>query len=142
MLLIGEEDGFVYLAKADTGHFKVGRSTDPDKRIQHFDTQMPVDVSEWHFFRADDYVEAEKHLHQICDEHAEHINGEWWDMPEYLIWWIKDIAYYEDGEFYGGDYKSGLQQTPSESYANYARFFGKRTGKAAPPANSAFPYSK
>lgn len=31
-------DGWVYLAKSDTGHFKVGRSVEPADRISHFDT--------------------------------------------------------------------------------------------------------
>jgi len=139
MLLIGDEDGFVYLARADTGHFKVGRSVDPDERIKHFDTQMPINVSEWQFFRADDYVKAEKQLHQICDEHAEHVKGEWWDMPDYLVWWIKDIVFFEAGEFHGGDFHTKIMEPPSESYAAYAKHFGKRTHQAAPPVNSAFP---
>jgi hypothetical protein len=139
MLPKGAEDGYVYLARADTGHFKVGRSVDPEERIQHFDTQMPVEVSEWHFFRADDYVQAENALHELCDEHAEHVKGEWWDMPDYVVWWIKDIAYYESGEFHGGDPHTGLMEPPSESYGAYAKHFGNRTRRSAPPANVAFP---
>jgi len=136
----GEEDGYVYLAKADTGHFKVGRSVDPEKRIKHFDTQMPVDVREWHFFRADDYVEAEEALHEICEEHAEHVKGEWWKMPEYLVWWIKEISYYTEGHFYGGDWRSdGPMEDPSESYANYSRHFGERSERISLPSKDAFP---
>lgn len=133
-------DGYVYLAKADTGHFKVGRSITPEKRIEHFDTQMPVDVREWHFFPADDYKQAEKDLHEVCDEHAEHVKGEWWDMPEYLVWWIKDIAYYVDCNFYGGDHlHEGPLEEPSESYANYTKLFGRRADELSTPSEDAFP---
>lgn len=124
-------DGFVYLAKSDTGHFKVGRSVKPARRIKHFDTQMPVEVSEWHRFNADNYKDAEKALHDICDEHANHVKGEWWDMPEYLVWWIKDIVYYEDGDFYGGGQTQNEPlEEPSPSYMNYTKHFGKRANRA------------
>jgi hypothetical protein len=140
MLLPQDTDGYVYLAHADTGHFKVGRSIEPEKRIKHFDTQMPVDVSEWHFFRADDYKEAEDKLHDVCDEHGEHEKGEWWDLPEYLVWWIKSIAAYKDGNFYGTDDLSTPIEEPSESYANFEQLFGWRTHRSSPPVNSAFPH--
>ena len=127
MIYSPETDGHVYLAKAGTGHFKVGRSVNPDDRIKHFDTQMPVEVRRWSQFPADDYVQAEKDLHGLCDEHGEHVNGEWWELPEYMIWWIKDVAYYENGDFYNREFEHGPMEDPSPSYANFAKHFGIRS---------------
>lgn len=139
-LLPGDVDGYVYLARADTGHYKIGRSVDPDDRIKHFDTQMPIDVREYYFFRASDYKAAEKKLHDLCDEHGEHVKGEWWHLPEYMVWWIKEIAYYKDGEFYNREYDDpGPMEGPSESYGNYAKHFGRRAERKSLPSKDAFP---
>jgi len=131
-------DGWVYLAKSDTGHFKVGRSVKPADRISHFDTQMPVEVSEWCRFAADDYKRAESDLYKICNRHGEHVNGEWWELPEYLIWWIKSVSVYEEGKFLGGWYLYTELEEPSESSENFEKHFGARSHRAAPPMNSAF----
>lgn len=46
--------GYVYLAHAETGHYKIGLSIGPVERIRVFDTKMPVKVSLIHTIPATD----------------------------------------------------------------------------------------
>lgn len=91
------EEGFVYLAKA-AGKYKIGRSKKPKDRIQHFDTQMPIDVEEIHRFRADDYKFAEETLHNYASNHR--VEGEWFELSDEVVAIIQDIAEYRDGTFF------------------------------------------
>ena len=89
--------GHVYLAKADTGHYKIGLSKRPEKRIKHFDTQMPVDVVMVYSFPATDCYAAEKALHE---EYADvRVNGEWFDLDLPAVQHIQSIKRWEDGQF-------------------------------------------
>ena len=89
--------GFVYIAHADTGHYKIGRSTKPAKRIDHFDTQMPVSVVEVHRFKCDAYRKAESMLHDWASDYC--VNGEWFDLDDDQIIALEAIAGYQDGHF-------------------------------------------
>lgn len=84
-------EGYIYLAYCDTGHYKIGWSVDPDKRIKHFDTQMPVEVSMVHSFPTDNVRAAETFLHYLFQD--KRINGEWFDLSESEIEFI--CAIYE-----------------------------------------------
>ena len=97
-----EEDGsgFVYLAATEHGDYKIGRSQNPDDRISHFDTKMPIDVRRVHIFPADNADEAESILHEWCDDHR--VKGEWFDLSDRHVDVIKSIAEYENGDFIRG----------------------------------------
>ena len=73
-------NGFVYLAKSDTGHYKIGRSQNPYGRIKHFDTIMPVKVKIVHYFPCDDPALGERALHYVVKESR--ITGEWFDLSD------------------------------------------------------------
>jgi hypothetical protein len=97
-----DRPGFVYIAFSN-GLYKIGRSKEPQERIEHFDTQMPVDVNELHRFKADDYVLAERKLHRAFS-HAR-ANGEWFDLSDDELEVLTDITSYQDGCFFAGDDK-------------------------------------
>lgn len=93
-------DGYVYLAECSTGHYKIGRSIDPDGRIKHFDTQMPVTVSEVHRIECSDYKQAERALHEACDWRGWRVNGEWFDLPQFIVQAITNVVRYDSGDWY------------------------------------------
>ena len=94
----GQSHGFIYLAECSTGHFKIGKSTGPLERVQHFDTQMPVDVWLRHHFAADAYSVAERRLHRRYAEHR--VNGEWFDLPDAAVTFVESITRFADGAFW------------------------------------------
>ena len=96
-------DGWVYLAKSDTGHYKIGRSKNPFSRIKHFDTIMPVGIKIVAMVPSDDYVELERRWHMVFDKYR--VTGEWFDLPEDIVENIKRVvAYLDDGVIqYMGD---------------------------------------
>lgn len=90
-------DGDVYLAKSETGHYKIGISKDPYARVKHFDTIMPIDVDIVHSFPSDNCREAERLLHEQYAAYRH--KGEWFNLPDYAIRHIKEITTYFEGEF-------------------------------------------
>lgn len=66
--------GVVYLLKAG-GHFKIGMSTNPDKRIGQIKLQLPYPVEVMHTIRAANPLAAEAHWHRRFA--ALRQNGEW-----------------------------------------------------------------
>jgi len=92
--------GFVYIAHS-VGKHKIGRSKQPENRIEHFDTQMPVEVQEIHRFEADDYHKAENLLHNFFEE--DRTSGEWFDLSNSQLSAIKNIDYFESDSFYRED---------------------------------------
>jgi hypothetical protein len=84
-----DPDGYVYVAYASTGHYKIGRSVRPDERIQHFDTQMPVQVMRVHQFPADTAAEAESALHEKLSSCQ--VKGEWFDLSDNQVDLLKTV---------------------------------------------------
>lgn len=82
-------DEFVYFAKAQTppfsrGHheeiIKIGRSCEPDKRIQAVNNQNKAwDIEEEHRLKTNDSRLLEKVIHKIEDEYR--VEGEWFRLP-------------------------------------------------------------
>ena len=96
--LIGNQ-GYICIAEIpETGHTKVGRSKTPTRRIKHFDTIMPLEVRVVSWFYADDYVAAEAWLHDYLKDYR--IKGEWFDIPEMVIYNLLNTFCYIDGIFH------------------------------------------
>lgn len=102
-------DGWVYIAKSDTGHYKIGRSKTPVERVKHFDTIMPIDVKVIAMIPCDDYVAAEKLLHWQYGEYKNfRVKGEWFLIPDEFAERFESIICFLDGDFiekmnYGGN---------------------------------------
>lgn len=89
-------NGYVYLAYC-AGFFKIGRSTKPYGRIKHFDTIMPVDVEFVHSIPCDDYIEAERQLHEHYADLR--FRGEWFDLSPIERNQIMAIERFAHGRF-------------------------------------------
>lgn len=92
-----DRHGFVYLAASDTGHHKIGRSVDPEGRVEHFATKMPVRVDLVHTVECDDYVDAEALLHKRFG--PKRGTGEWFDLDADDLAWLLSLAAFEGGRF-------------------------------------------
>lgn len=92
------ERGFVYLAQAETGHYKIGYSASPRDRIKHFDTQMPIEVREVTWFLADNPRWAERELHTLLEDYRH--KGEWFILPPCAVRQIAAVEMFSRGVFY------------------------------------------
>ena len=73
-----QSPGYVYLAGNDTGHYKIGVSTKPFKRVKHFNTIMPVEVFPIHFIPCVRFRELENELHHLFANQRH--KGEWFEL--------------------------------------------------------------
>lgn len=92
-----DKSGYIYLARSETGHFKIGLSINPAKRIKIFDTKMPVAVELIHTIPADDMRQAEGILHEtFADKRHE---GEWFNLDQNNVAYIRTLTAFLDGRF-------------------------------------------
>lgn len=81
--------GYIYLMYADTGHYKIGMSVEPNERLRSFRTEMPVDVQPVHVFPTDDMRLAERALHYVF--RGSRYRGEWFVLDDEDVMWVKSI---------------------------------------------------
>lgn len=81
--------GYIYLMRADTGHYKIGRSVNPNERLRVFSTEMPVDVYTVHTFKTDNMVVAERFFHEQLRNFR--YRGEWFHLNEEFVEWFKTL---------------------------------------------------
>lgn len=72
--------GFVYVIKSDTGHYKIGRSSDPENRMKTFGLQLPIEIVYEAIYPSQDMYADEKYLHQHFQ--SKWVNGEWFNLNE------------------------------------------------------------
>jgi hypothetical protein len=82
--------GYVYLIRSDSGHYKIGRTKNPDNRIETFKLQLPIEVEYEHLVKSDDMVTLERDLHARFE--AKRINGEWFDLEPEDVIYIKSLG--------------------------------------------------
>ena len=71
--------GFIYLVQEESrGFFKIGRAIDLHNRIKTFHVKLPFKINLHYSFKCDDYVQAEKTLHECFAESR--IDGEWFAL--------------------------------------------------------------
>lgn len=81
--------GYVYLLQSDTGHYKIGRSKDPDNRIKTFGVKLPFEVEYIALIETEDMVKLETDLHDLYDH--KRVNGEWFDLSPEDVELIKGL---------------------------------------------------
>lgn len=81
--------GFVYLIQSVTGHYKIGKTKDPNKRIQTFNVKLPMEVEYLHLIPCENRHEAERTLHARYAN--KRVNGEWFNLSPDDITAIKSI---------------------------------------------------
>lgn len=73
--------GYVYILRSVSGHYKIGRTIDPNDRIKTFTIKLPFEVEYELVVKHEDHVWLEKELHQRF-QHCRG-NGEWFNLsPE------------------------------------------------------------
>ena len=87
--------GYVYLIKA-SGKYKIGISTNPDKRIESLQTANPSPISVVHIQYSHEYKRLEAELHEKYGEYR--MQGEWFDLPADLVDLV--VTDMENGESY------------------------------------------
>lgn len=75
--------GFVYLVESTTGHYKIGKSTKPEKRITEFvpsNVLLPIEFTLEHVIECDNYHKFEVMLH--AHYASKRVKGEWFSLTE------------------------------------------------------------
>lgn len=73
------KSGFIYLVQEESkGFFKIGRAADLHNRIKTFHVKLPFKVNLHYSFKCDDYIQAEKTLHECFAESR--VEGEWFAL--------------------------------------------------------------
>jgi hypothetical protein len=90
--------GYIYLAKSNNGHYKIGRTTDPEKRLKQLQSEYPMlEISMEHTFSAMDFVTAEDELQQRYNEKC--VGREWFALAPDDVETISSISGW-DGIFH------------------------------------------
>lgn len=95
-----DRPGYIYVIKADTGHYKIGRSNNIPRRMSLFAVKLPFDFEIIHTFPCDDAIEAERMLLEAGKMHGHHVNGEWFNFTDSYLYPIKQIGRFHDGKYY------------------------------------------
>jgi len=79
--MIGKTEGFVYLVQPK-GHnvFKIGCTTDINRRIQQIQKKLGRDVHCIHYFKSRDYFTAEQRVHCIFE--TSRLSKEWFILSD------------------------------------------------------------
>lgn len=75
-----ERSGYIYLVKATTDEYKIGRTIDVEKRLNAFSVQPPFEYELIHHFPVTDMVSVEADLHKKYA--TKRIIGEWFRLSE------------------------------------------------------------
>jgi hypothetical protein len=58
--------------------YKIGKTNDPEGRLQSLQTASPHKLNLLHLFRADNATMAEEELHRLL--HSKRLEGEWFNL--------------------------------------------------------------
>lgn len=81
--------GIVYLLKSGP-HYKIGKSTNFEKRLTQIKLQLPHAVEVIHVIHAADHSRAESHWHRRFA--ARRLNGEWFELSDAEVAEFKSVA--------------------------------------------------
>lgn len=77
--IIGNSNpGYVYVVESDTGHFKIGRTVNPNDRAKTFGVKLPVEIKFLVLIETGDHVLLESVFHKQYKHKRG--NGEWFDL--------------------------------------------------------------
>lgn len=79
------QSGYVYVLKSDSGHYKIGKTTDPKNRRETFGIKLPMEVEYIVLIQSSNHHRLEATLHEQFKH--KRINGEWFNLSHNdLIW--------------------------------------------------------
>lgn len=87
-----DRTGWVYLLQLDSGHYKIGRTTNPKSRIKTFGSKLPSAMIKYaHLIQTDDSYTLESKLHREFDARRSLDSREYFLLSEKDVRWIKSI---------------------------------------------------
>lgn len=78
-----DRSGYIYLIKADTGHYKIGRTKSIPKRLNLFGVKLPFEVTLLKALWVNDMHYFENWLHRFFAD--ERVNGEWFALEDISV---------------------------------------------------------
>lgn len=92
--VVTSEKGFVYFIKEDyAGRIKIGKTKDINQRLDTFNVKLPFNVTLIHVIESNNYHYTEKLFHILFQ--LKRVNGEWFELNDGDINWIKSGQYTE-----------------------------------------------
>jgi hypothetical protein len=85
-----DRSGYVYVLQSPTGYYKIGRTRNPQNRIQTFGVLLPFEVAYLYVIATTNMVLLETRLHQRFAE--KRAGGEWFALDENDIAYIAALA--------------------------------------------------
>lgn len=82
--------GYVYLIKSPSGHYKIGRTINPNDRLRMFGVHLPFEVEIIALIKSDDHKRLEASLHQTYND--KRVNGEWFALSPEDVDYVKSLA--------------------------------------------------
>jgi predicted GIY-YIG superfamily endonuclease len=70
--------GYVYVVKSDSGHYKIGKTNNPNDRMSTFSVKLPMEVEYLVLIQSHSYHRLESALHKQYAH--KRINGEWFAL--------------------------------------------------------------
>lgn len=115
--------GYVYVIRAETGQYKIGRSNNVPRRMKLFSVKLPFSFEIIHHFPCQDMYLAEDDLHVIFKSRRG--NGEWFNLTDEDIALIKRISHWESiSLFTGQDWGDSLPELQTDEIdAKYSRLY-------------------
>lgn len=89
--------GYVYLVKAVYPEriYKIGKSSEPKKRLKKMGVKLPFPIEVMHLIRTDDMSKCERALHIEYDD--KRLEGEWFELDERDV---KDILIIDERNYH------------------------------------------
>jgi hypothetical protein len=82
--------GFVYLLRSSDGHFKIGRTKNPENRRATFGVKLPFRVEYLHLIPCADMHKTERQLHERFADRR--IDGEWFALTPEDVSYIQSMG--------------------------------------------------
>lgn len=79
--------GYVYLIQSSTGHYKIGHTANPLKRLRTFEAKLPFEIEYVHLIATTNRFALEKELHTKFADRR--VRGEWFALTSADIAYIK-----------------------------------------------------
>lgn len=83
-------NGYVYLIQSPTQAYKIGRTRNPDNRMETFTVKLPFEVEYVCVIQCEDMYGLERELHQRFAD--KRVNGEWFSLTLEDVEYIKGLA--------------------------------------------------
>jgi hypothetical protein len=82
--------GYVYLVAGEGGVYKIGKTTQLDKRVNFFEIKLPFPIELVCVIPSDDISGLERQMHKRFAD--KHVNGEWFKLTQQEVEEIKSMA--------------------------------------------------